>query len=52
VYSDGSKYEGEMFEGKRHGFGTFYCNKTVYTGQWDYNRFILVISLDLLILND
>ena len=36
-YSDGSYYVGEFYNGKRHGYGTYYyANGNVYQGQW-YN---------------
>ena len=37
-YSGGEKYEGEILEGKRHGFGTyFYQTGDRYTGMWEQN---------------
>ena len=33
-------YDGEVFKGRRHGYGTFKCSKSpiVYTGDWHMGK--------------
>ena len=36
TWPDGGTYKGEVYDGVRHGTGTYECAKSVvtYTGQW------------------
>jgi len=37
-YSLRNTYDGELYQGMRHGFGTFrYANGARYEGEWKYN---------------
>jgi len=39
IYSDGSRYEGSFFNGRRHGDGTYtYSDGSIYTGQWEKGK--------------
>lgn len=40
TWMDGSSYEGEVYNGIRHGTGTYTCakNGVSYTGQWDRGK--------------
>ena len=39
-YEDGNKYEGELINGKRNGFGTYYFSSgSKYVGEWKNNLF-------------
>lgn len=40
TWPDGSSYKGEVYNGVRHGTGTYTCakNGVSYTGQWDQSK--------------
>ena len=36
TYEDGSSYEGQLADGRRHGYGTWTSTAEQYSGQWVY----------------
>ena len=40
-FSNGNRYEGDLVQGKMHGYGTYICaNGKVYKGKWQNDKFI------------